>query len=153
MTSLLHYLTFSFEISSQINSRTRLYNTAASPASRLRSAGSLAISSSNKTLHWNILHFATLYRTCCLYWMKHAVTGNLSYKYFSVMKFIWNFSGVCQWIFLRFLTDIKKPDRKLVCHFSGAFNHSPTAGGGERVVFVAFGGSSLCLGFASGVLT
>ena len=45
----LHYLTFSFEISSpctKINSRTRLYNAAASPASRLRSAGSLAISPS-----------------------------------------------------------------------------------------------------------
>ena len=46
MTSLLQYLTFSFEISSpctKINSRTRLYNAAASPASRLRLAGSLAI--------------------------------------------------------------------------------------------------------------
>ena len=42
MTSLLHYLTFSFGISSpstKINSRTRLYNAAASPASCLRSAG------------------------------------------------------------------------------------------------------------------
>ena len=45
-----HYLTFyiSFEISTpctKINSRKRLYNAAASPASRLRSAGSLAINS------------------------------------------------------------------------------------------------------------
>ena len=41
-----HYLTFPFEISSpftKISSCTRLYNAAASPASRLRSAGSLAI--------------------------------------------------------------------------------------------------------------
>ena len=42
MTSLLHYLTFSFEISSpctKINSCTWIYNAAASPASHLNSLG------------------------------------------------------------------------------------------------------------------
>ena len=45
MMSLLHYLTFSFEISpcTKMNSHTWLYNAAALPASRLRSACLMAL--------------------------------------------------------------------------------------------------------------
>ena len=54
---ILHYLTFPFEISSPCTTTelphmgTRLYNAAASPASRLRSAGSLAINPKFFTLY------------------------------------------------------------------------------------------------------
>ena len=79
----LHYYTFPFEISSPCTKtelthmRTRLYNAAASPASRLRSAGSLA-----KNPNFLILY--TYYQVFYRYFMadsSYTFSKNLQFDY------------------------------------------------------------------------
>ena len=80
---ILHYLIFSFEISSpctNINSRTRLYNASASPVSRLRSAGSLATTEYTQRLRYGRLDKPD--RKYVLMWRKAFLTPRLSFFYF-----------------------------------------------------------------------
>ena len=77
---ILHYLIFSFEISSpctNINSRTRLYNASASPVSRLRSAGSLATTEYTQRLRYGRLDQPD--RKYVLMWRKAFLTPRLSF--------------------------------------------------------------------------